>query len=596
MKREKKRYSLRNRIIQYNLVLMISALILCGFIFMVSVGIIVGSYIQSDFDFLMTATADTVENSLSYCTDVVTNVRKSEILMNYLRKPEEGSLSEEEKDIVRKEFEKQVSISSQSITGTGGFPLVEKIYLFVSENQYLSSTYHVLTYVENEKSDRIFREIYQKHQMAERDYGHYIVDEKRIGVIFPVLNQQMEKTGDLFYQVEASAIRHLMAEIEKYEESFWILCDKEGKEIFGENEQIFENGKGRLLEKFSEQPFEIKLLNKNYQVYRKSVGMNLELFMGIPQDQFYSLMYDSVKIYAAAIALIAAAACLLLVFAIYRMTRPIQEVAEKLSEVRAGKFDTKLPEYDSTEFWQISLAFNEMTAYVEHLIKQVYEKQLSIKDMEMKFLQTQMNPHFMFNVLNTIALQAQLDGNLELHRMISSFNQLIQAKIYRDTSEKVKISQELEYVNYYLYLQNYRFGERLNYEIKIQKEELTEYYIPKLCIQLIVENAVVHGIEPYIGKGLVRISIYEEQGDICIDTEDNGVGFGVTGEIFLPMSQAEGDANHNHVGLNNAHHIIRLMYGDAYGIRVFSNSEGGSRICIRIPFDDGNQKKVSENV
>ena len=79
---------------------------------------------------------------------------------------------------------------------------------------------------------------------------------------------------------------------------------------------------------------------------------------------------------------------------------------------------------------------------------------LTIKDMEMKFLQTQMNPHFMFNVLNTIALQAQLDGNKEVYRMISSFSQLIQAKIYRDKSEKVKICQELEYVNYYLYLQN----------------------------------------------------------------------------------------------------------------------------------------------
>ena len=88
--------------------------------------------------------------------------------------------------------------------------------------------------------------------------------------------------------------------------------------------------------------------------------------------------------------------------------------------------------------------------------------------------------------------------------MISSFSQLIQAKIYRDTSEKVKICQELEYVNYYLYLQNYRYGERLQYEINIQDERLTDYYIPKLCIQLIVENAVVHGIEPNIGKGLVK--------------------------------------------------------------------------------------------
>ena len=214
--------------------------------------------------------------------------------------------------------------------------------------------------------------------------------------------------------------------------------------------------------------------------------------------------------------------------------------------------------------------------------------------MEMKFLQTQMNPHFMFNVLNTIALQAQLDGNKEVYRMISSFSQLIQAKIYRDKSEKVKIRQELEYVNYYLYLQSYRYGDRLQYEINIQKEELIEYYIPKLCMQLIVENAVVHGIEPKIENGLVKVSIYEENGCICIDTEDDGIGFETEGEILLPLETKRFDKNHNQVGLNNANHIIRLMYGEPYGIRVFSNPGKGSKICIRLPFDDGKEDVKNE--
>ena len=214
----------------------------------------------------------------------------------------------------------------------------------------------------------------------------------------------------------------------------------------------------------------------------------------------------------------------------------------------------------------------------------------------MKFLQTQMNPHFMFNVLNTIALQAQLDGNQEVYRMISSFSQLIQAKIYRDKSEKVKICQELEYVNYYLYLQNYRYGDRLQYEIHIQDKKLTDYYIPKLCIQLIVENAVVHGIEPKIGKGLVRVDIYEDKETLCIDTEDNGVGFEQSGEILLPLEPRTGDKSHNHVGLNNVHHIIRLMYGENYGIRVFSTPGKGSKICIRIPFDDGKQEKLKDEI
>ena len=547
MAKTKRRYSLRNRLIGYNLTLMISALVLCGMIFIVSVGMIVGSYVQADIDFLLTATADSMESGISYCSEVVTKVRKSDVLMDYLIELKDDALSEEEKEALKREFEKQVSISSQSIQGSGIAPLVEKAYLFDNKGSYLNTTYYAMTYSEIANSNRAFEDIYHRHQKEmsmTKDYGYYVLDERSCCLLFPILDEQMDLAGSILFQIEYSALEYIMTDIMKYEGAFWRLC----------------------------------------------IGMNLELYVGIPQNQFFSLLYDSIRVYAVAIALIAAAACIALVFVIYQLTRPITEVTDKLREVKTGKFDTKLPEYDSTEFHEISRVFNEMTSYIDNLIKQVYEKQLSIKDMEMKFLQTQMNPHFMFNVLNTIALQAQLDGNQDVYRMISSFSQLIQAKIYRDKSEKVQICQELEYVNYYLYLQNYRYGERLQYEINIQDEKLTEYYIPKLCIQLIVENAVVHGIEPNIGKGLVSVKIYEEDGNIRIDTTDNGIGFETAGEIPLPLKHKDSDKNHNHVGLNNAHHIIQLMYGENYGIRVFSTPGAGSKICIRIPFDNGNRR------
>lgn len=599
MAKEKHRYSLRNRLIGYNLTLMISVVVLCSIIFITSVGIILGSYVQSDINFLLTATADSMESGITYCSNVVTKVRKSELLMDYLEERKDETLSMEEKENLKKEFEKQVSISSQNIPGSGIAPLVEKVYLFDKEGHYLNSSYYAMTYVEIEKSNRAFADIYEKYQTvrsAKKDYGYYPLDEHSICLVFPVLDERMDQVGSILYQIEKSALEYTMSDIVKYDGAFWSLCDKDGTEVYGQNTEIFAEGREELLEQFGSQPFDVKVAGKSFHFHRRSVGMNLEIFIEIPQNQFFMLIFDSIKVYAVAIALIAAAACIMLVFLIYRMTRPITDVTDKLREVKAGRFDTKLPEYDSTEFHEISRVFNEMTAYIDNLIKQVYEKQLSIKDMEMKFLQTQMNPHFMFNVLNTIALQAQLDGNLEVYRMISSFSQLIQAKIYRDKSEKVKICQELEYVNYYLYLQNYRYGDRLQYEIHIQDKKLTDYYIPKLCIQLIVENAVVHGIEPKLGKGLVRVAIYKDRETLCIDTEDNGVGFEQSGEIHLPLEQKTENKSHNHVGLNNAHHIIRLMYGENYGIRVFSTPGKGSKICIRIPFDDGKQEKLKDEI
>ena len=597
MTKGKRRYSLRSRLIGYNLTLMILALLLCGIIFIVSVVILVGNYVRSDINFLLTATADSMEAGMDYCSEVVTKVRKSEILMNYLIGTDNELLEDKEKEILKKEFEKQVAISSQSIPGTGISPLVEKVYLFDHSGNYISTTYYAMTSTEIDISNRAFEEIYEKHLLGdvkEKDYGYYLLDENSICLLFPILDGHMEQVGSILYQMNQSALEYMTTDIMKYEGAFWNLCDENGEDVLGQNTEVFFQEKQMLRETFGKQPYDVKIVGKGYQIHRRNIGMNLELYIGIPQNQFFSLLYNSIKVYAVAIAFIAAAACIALILAIYQMTKPITEVTEKLREVKTGNFDTKLPEYDSTEFYEISSVFNEMTEYIDNLIKQVYEKQISIKDMEMKFLQTQMNPHFMFNVLNTIALQAQLDGNKEVYRMISSFSQLIQAKIYRDKSEKVKIRQELDYVNYYLYLQSYRYGDRLQYKINIQKEELIEYYIPKLCIQLIVENAVVHGIEPKIENGLVTVSIYEENGCICIDTEDDGIGFETEGEILLPLETKGFDKNHNQVGLNNANHIIRLMYGEPYGIRVFSDPGKGSKICIRIPFDDGKEGVKNE--
>lgn len=206
--------------------------------------------------------------------------------------------------------------------------------------------------------------------------------------------------------------------------------------------------------------------------------------------------------------------------------------------------------------------------------------------MKLKFFQMQMNPHFMFNTLNSIALQAKMDGNEEISKQLSSFAQLIRAKIYRNENEKVKIKNELEYTKYYLELQNFRFGDRLKYEIHIQKEELLEYYIPKLCIQLVTENAVVHGIEPSLKDGTVKVEIYEQDDSIYIDVIDDGVGFWKDGEISLPIQMEDESELHNHVGLNNVIHIIQLMYGEEYGISIYSLREKGTRVRIHVPFDE----------
>ena len=465
----------------------------------------------------------------------------------------------------------------------------------------MSTGYYAMPTSEKETGARVFREVFRAFEKESAESGAgYFYQEREDGLFlaFPLYDGLMDKAGTVLFKLNKDALEKRMEELTaSYPGAFWALCDRTGKSLDGGNQEAFWNTAGAERETFEEyryEPFRMETGGRDYRAYRKLLPMDLQVFLGIPENHAMMLMYSSVRIYVLLIAVITGCGCLFLLVLIYRLTRPIEEITDKLQAVKEGNFETKLPAYDSREFNEISEVFNEMTAYVNNLIKEVYEKQISIKEMELKFLQTQMNPHFMFNVLNTLSLQAKMDGNEELFRMISTFSQLIQAKIYRSGEEKVTLGQELSYVEYYLYLQSYRFGERLSYEIAVSEEKLKEQYIPKLCIQLIVENAVVHGLEPKVDNGFVKVSVYRQEGCICIDTVDDGVGFDADGEVALPLEKREKDSAHNHVGLGNVHHMIQLMYGEAYGVTVFSSPGRGSTVRIRIPEDQGEPEKPEE--
>ncbi|MDD3338336.1 MAG: sensor histidine kinase [Lachnospiraceae bacterium] len=584
----RKRYSLRGKMIRYNLLITLMALVLCGSVFVISVWMIIKQYINSDINFFLTTTADTMDTRLGYCEDVIYSIRDNQELMDYLERVRKyGSQDfEQNRENIDAAFEKVTGISNQSSLGAGSAPLVEEIYLFDKQGNYVSTSYYAMIYAETEESNRQFEQVYKTTlEDQDKDYGYYKMDEQNDCLAYPVYNDNMEKVGSALFKIREDALQTIMEDTGKYTNSFWSLLDNSGNPIAGENESAFLEHSGEILQIFQAQPYQQQIGNINYRIWRKQLCMDAQIVIGIPENHAMELMYDSIRIYVGIIAVITGLAFVIFVLIIYRMTRPFKEVTDKLQAVQGGDFETKLPDYNSMEFHEISVTFNEMTAYVNHLINQVYEKQISIKDMEMKFLQTQMNPHFMFNVLNTIALQAKMDENEEVYKMIRSFSQLIQAKIYRNKSEKVQIRQELEYVEYYLYLQSYRYGDRLTYEIQIGDEKLLDLFIPKLCMQLIVENAVVHGIEPKMENGHVTVYIYEKEEKVFIDTVDDGVGFDTEGEIVLPMEKTGSDGNHNHVGLNNAHHIIQLMYGEDYGVSIHSRKGVGTTVSICIPLD-----------
>ena len=136
-------------------------------------------------------------------------------------------------------------------------------------------------------------------------------------------------------------------------------------------------------------------------------------------------------------------------------------------------------------------------------------KNLPATRLQVKYLQAQITPHFQFNILSMLSIKAKMAGNEELYQSLRAFSELVRGKIFRKKEIMIPVAEELELVEFYLYLQNSRFRDKITYEIIYPGEELKEDLIPRLLIEPLVENAVSHGLEPKEGNGKVCVVLYE---------------------------------------------------------------------------------------
>ena len=251
-------------------------------------------------------------------------------------------------------------------------------------------------------------------------------------------------------------------------------------------------------------------------------------------------------------------------------------------EVKKNNFNVMLPSYKNEELNEISHVFNEMTSEIKRLVNQVYRSELLLKDADIRLLQSQINPHFLINTLATISTQALLNSDQEVYEMTTALCTMLDSSMYNtsDDSPFITLSREMEYVENYLYIQKIRFGDRLDFTISITEPELTQLYIPRLCIEPIVENAVIHGVSDMENVGVVKITVRCEADNLLILVSDNGKGFNVE----QVMSRHTGpDGRGHHVGLINTDKRLKLLLGEQYGITFKSEPYVQTTAYIRVP-------------
>ena len=263
----------------------------------------------------------------------------------------------------------------------------------------------------------------------------------------------------------------------------------------------------------------------------------------------------------------------------------LNEFIHAMESVQNRNYDIRIKEYKNAEINSLGRAFNEMMDELRELIRNKYESQILLNEMEIRFLQHQMNPHFLFNVLLTIQIKAKRSGNETIYKMVSKLSALLRASIYTNNVDRITVGEELEYTEFYLYLQKMRFEDRFFYKIIVEDEELKKSIIPKFVIEPIVENAVIHGIENIENEGVIRIVLKKMGTDLLVTVQDNGAGFDVK-EYFNSLEQAENGSSREKIGLKNVDLRLRHIYGEEYRIKIKSKINTGTTIYIKIPIEE----------
>ena len=229
-----------------------------------------------------------------------------------------------------------------------------------------------------------------------------------------------------------------------------------------------------------------------------------------------------------------------------------------------------------------------MIGEIQRLLAEVYQERLHAdrltiqqKDAEFKMLASQINPHFLYNTLETIRMKARRSGQGDIEEIVKMLAKIMRSYIQISETD-TPLSKEIELVECYLKIQQHRFGERICYHICVEPA-LEDYKILPLVIQPIVENSIIHGLESKEGEGNIHISAREKDGYVVISVEDDGLG--------IPAGQLESmrqrlnryDARGRHIGVANVHQRVRLKYGEAYGVRIESEENRFTRVDIYLP-------------
>lgn len=388
-------------------------------------------------------------------------------------------------------------------------------------------------------------------------------------------NQEKKHLGVLRIDLKYDAIESILKDMSLGQEGYSYILNQSQQVVYHPNPQYFSQEEKRL-ELIDMLEMEGNELSREYKLtHRYNLNNSDWVLVGVASLDGVRRMEAEIII----VLVVLGSVLLLAAFgssAIYAssVARPIRQLEKAMEEVEKGSLATEVGVVGSAEIASLSTHFLSMLDRIRELMQEIRNKEQFLRASELKTLYSQINPHFLYNTLDTIVWLAEF-GNTERVISVSKAMARFFRLSLRGGSETTTVRDELDHVRQYLFIQKERYQDKLSYEIQAE-DGLMDISIPKILLQPLVENAIYHGLRKMPGGGMIRITARKgEKDELLLAVEDNGGGFEDAEKGKDPLRLGG-------VGLKNVAERIRLYYGEDYGLSIANRPGQGATIILRL--------------
>ncbi|MFA9375161.1 MAG: sensor histidine kinase [Lachnotalea sp.] len=334
----------------------------------------------------------------------------------------------------------------------------------------------------------------------------------------------------------------------------------------------------------------IYLLDKSIYILSDIIQEHIQKYIYYEASNFETIRHElstqqenAVRVSLCAFFVILISSIFISMVIVKSVTKPIKELCDMTEIVAKGDFTRRAPIESDDEISVLTNSFNNMIQEIGELVEDIKTEQKNLRVTELKLLQAQINPHFLYNTLDTIIWLAEGKQTDQVVGMVTSLSDFFRT-VLSEGRDYITIAEEESHIRSYLEIQQVRYRDILEYEIKIDSA-IYQNTILKLTLQPLVENALYHGIKNKRGKGKISVRGREEKGDIYFEVEDNGIGMSKVDLINI-KKRVKGEldsVDQGGFGLANVDERIRLNYGQRYGLDFESVEGEGTRVIIVLP-------------